>query len=95
MKKIILIILGLLMISIFLIGCTKQAKEVISEEMAIEKLMEAGCFWDLSNEHVSINFVDPNWKISKSGCLGVCTINAKTEEISIDVNEMCMGVIPP
>ena|GEM_PF-2837348 len=67
----------------------------LSEAEAIEMLEDAGCFWDLSHEDVSIVHEGNDWVIQKSGCGGVCSISdTASTPAHIDESPMCMGLNP-
>ena len=91
MKKILLSFIGILVLVVFLVGCTQS--QPMTKEQAIDKLNKAGCMWDPSNEDVKVELVDSEWVISNQDCLGICKINPETEDVYLDNNPMCTGVI--
>lgn len=92
MKKYLVV----LVLSLFLLGCTSNAPQQLDQESAVRLLVESGCFWNPAEDGSNVSFLDPDWVISKDYCLGKCYVNALTKEVNIDVNQMCTnGPLPP
>lgn len=89
------LIFGVIICMILISGCAKPEPELINRETAIEKLTEAGCWYDVSDDYVCVVFDGDYWIIQKEGCGGVCKIGIITQEIEMDVNPMCTGVLIP
>jgi len=70
---------------------TKENIMNILEGEAIQIMEENDCWWDLSEEGVSIRYEEPYWKMSINRCLGECWIHSKTGEFWKDFDAMCMG----
>ncbi len=65
----------------------------LDKDTATQKLIQAGCGYNLSWESVCIVFEDPNWVIQKEGCGGKCKINSVTNKTEIYDNPMCTGLL--
>ncbi len=72
---------------------TPTTSPTIDKDTAIQKLTQAGCGYNLSQESVCIVFDDPNWVLQKYGCAGTCKLDSVTSEIKIYSNPMCTGLL--
>lgn len=93
MKKFMLGVLAVGCVALIGASCS-WGDQAMTKTEAEEKLAAADCFYDPSEDGVEVVFEDPNWVIKKNNCLGECRINAETGETQLDVNPMCMGLLP-
>ena len=86
MRKILPVVI--ILVLFLILGCTQ---EPLDKDSAAEIMEENGCWWNLSEEGVSLELEDSYWVMSINRCLGQCRVHSITKEFEKDVNPMCMG----
>ncbi len=75
------------------ISSTPTISTKLDKDTATQKLIQAGCGYNLSWEDVCIVFEDPEWIMQKEGCGGKCKIDSVTGKTEIYDNPMCTGLL--
>ncbi|MFH1285069.1 MAG: hypothetical protein ABIH99_00635 [Candidatus Micrarchaeota archaeon] len=70
-----------------------ESTSLMNESTAREKLAEANCWYELNDKSECLVYEKPYWVAKKELCGGTCKVNEETGEVTMDVNQMCMGLL--